>query len=477
MQNIFDENYLLKYLKEELTKTQNSILQLSQKKINSIKIDETNKELTINVNTKLCYDNLNSNKKIITDILNNITEKKFKISISLSSNKENNNITNIKDNIDKNTKKTINENSKNLKIEENKNNKETKINKISTEIPYLNPIYTLDNFIVGENSEFAYNIAKAISSNPGGIYNPFFVYSNVGLGKTHLVEAIGNEVKKNFPNYKVLYTTCEYFTRQYVESVANKNINECKSIYRNTDVLIIDDIQFLEKKEGTLHYLFDIFNSLKEANRQMIFTSDQPATAKVFGERISTRLESGATADLQVPTFEVRVAILKKKCEIEKIHISDDIIFCLAEKITSNIRDLNGALNNIIIYQRFKNSELKIKDIEKILKNSKINIKNYNLEKITPDLIIEKVAKEFDVSKQDIKGIKSTNKLVLPRQISMYLISTYINNISLSEIGELFSGKKHASVIYSKNRINKLIKEDKAILEKIKNIKTALKIK
>lgn len=448
-----EEKELLNSLKEELSKSKISLLNsnalLSQ--IKHIILDSQNKKIDIQVLSSYTANILKNNLKNITTILNNITSSNNTVSISIIE-----------------EKKDEDEKINNTKEETEKKQIKKKVETIKTpnksNIPFLNPSFTLENFIPGENSNFAYNIARAVAANPAGEYNPYLIYSPVGLGKTHLAEAIGNKIIETL-NYKVMYVTCEYFINEFVRSLTEKSVEQYKNMYRNVDVLIIDDVQFLEGKFGIQDALFNIFNSLKDSNKQMIFTSDKPMSAmKEFQPRLSTRLNSGIAADLQPPPFEIRLAILKEKCKEKNYDVDDKILFYIAENITSNVRDLEGCLNRLVGYSKLIDTDLTLERAKEILKDLIFISKDTS--SITLENIIKYVSEEFGVSTMDIRGSKKNKTIVLPRQIAMYLTHT-LTECSSTEIGLFFGGRNHTTILYAIDKMKKELENDSVLKSKV----------
>ena len=330
----------------------------------------------------------------------------------------------------------------------------------------------MDNFIPGDNSRYAYNIAKAIAANPASEYNPFLIYSNVGLGKTHLAEAIGNRIVQTL-KYKVTYVTCEYFINEFMKSIRTNTVEQYKNIYRNVDVLIIDDVQFLEGRGETQNALFNIFNSLKDSNKQMIFTSDRPVSAiKEFLPRLSTRLNSGVVADLQPPSFETKVAILKNKCIQKNINVDDNILFYISENIQSNVRDLEACLNRLIAFVKEMNEPLTLENSKKILKDLIFESKDKS--NITMEKIIKAVADYFNISTSDIRGTKKSKSINEPRHIAFYL-SYILTECSTTEIGIYFGNRDHSTILHSINKIKNNIKTDSVLNETVTILSNIIK--
>ncbi|MDD2732052.1 MAG: chromosomal replication initiator protein DnaA [Candidatus Pacebacteria bacterium] len=331
----------------------------------------------------------------------------------------------------------------------------------------LNPKYIFDSFIVGPFNELPHAAASAVAENPGYIYNPLFIYGGVGLGKTHLLQAIGNEVAKNFKTKKVRYISSEKFTSEVVLSIKNHQIDSFKSKYRAIDVLIIDDIQFLAGKEKTQEEFFHIFNVLYENNKQIILSSDCPPKAiHSLAERLRSRFEGGMTADISNPDFETRVAILKTKAQEKKVDFPIEVYNYLASSIQKNIRELEGALNRLIAYQKINNKQLDLETIKIILKNVLMSPAKV----ITPKKIIQTVAEFYDLKEKDILDCSRKKEIVRPRQIAMYLLREELKS-SFPFIGRKFQGKDHTTAIHSYKKIAKEIEKDKKLEEEISLIK------
>ena len=337
--------------------------------------------------------------------------------------------------------------------------------------PQLQEDYTFDKYIIGENNSFAANTAKAISKNPGKNYNPFFIYGGVGLGKTHLMQAIGNSVYENSDN-KVICVTSEEFLNEYVESIPQGKMNAFKNKYRYTDVLLIDDIQFLQDKPGVQDELFHTFNALITAKKHLVFTCDRPPSElKKFSERLLSRFEQGLKVDLQPPRYEVRCAILKTVAENRKASIPDEVIDLVAKNISSNIRDLIGALNNLISYTEIMGGSITLEIAQQKLRDVLVSSRQLNM---SIENIQRVVAEHFNLSLNDLKGKKKTKNIVFPRQLAMY-IAREITDFSTTELGEAFGGRDHATVIYSIDKIKGQLLTDPALDSQIENLKRLIK--
>ena len=335
--------------------------------------------------------------------------------------------------------------------------KNTRVNAIY-EKANLNPKYTFDTFVVGSNNRFAHAASVAVAESPGESYNPLFLYGGVGLGKTHLMHSVAHYILKHDPSKKVLYVTSETFTNELIEALkVGKNGNEMamtsfREKYRNNDVLLIDDIQFIIGKESTQEEFFHTFNTLHGANKQIILSSDRPPKdMDILEDRIRSRFEWGLLADIQSPDYETRIAILRKKQELDGYSVSDDVIEYIASNIKSNIRELEGALNKIIAYANLEKREINIDLAEQVLRD----IISPNEKKvITPEFIIDTVADHFDITPSDIVGSKRSSKIVFPRQIAMYLCREMLD-APLTGIGKMMGDRDHTTVMHGIEKIEK----------------------
>ena len=332
---------------------------------------------------------------------------------------------------------------------------------------YLNPKYTFDSFVIGNSNRFAHAASLAVAEAPAKAYNPLFIYGGVGLGKTHLMHAIGRFILDQTPSQKVLYVTSEKFTNELINAIKDDKNKEFRDKYRNMDVLLIDDIQFIAGKERTQEEFFHTFNALYEAGKQIILSSDKPPKDIVpLEDRLRSRFEWGLIADIQPPDYETRIAILRKKAQQDKLVVSDEITSFIANKVESNIRELEGTLNKIIAYASLTNSEMTLKLAEKAIKD----ITSSRKKTITSTYIQEMVAKYFDINKEDLRAQKRTRDITLPRQIAMYLCREYAN-LSLPKIGEAFGGRDHTTVIHSYNKISEGIKTKPEVRNAVEDIR------
>ncbi len=344
----------------------------------------------------------------------------------------------------------------------------------------LNPKYTFDTFVVGSNNNFAHAASLAVADSPGEIYNPLFLYGGVGLGKTHLMHSIAHFILEKDPTKKVLYVTSETFTNELIDALKiGKNGNELamttfREKYRNNDVLLIDDIQFIIGKESTQEEFFHTFNHLHVSGKQIIISSDKPPKdIETLEARLRTRFEWGLIADISSPDYETRMAILRKKEELdglERYHIPDEVMQYIANNITSNIRELEGSLNKLIALANLENKPIDIPLAAEALKDM---ISPNNTRKITPELIIEVVSDHFNVPAAELKGKKRNAEIVLPRQIVMYLCRK-MTDTPLKTIGLILGGKDHASVSHGVKKIEHDVKTDEALNNTVNIIKKKL---
>ena len=336
----------------------------------------------------------------------------------------------------------------------------------------LNPKYTFSNFIVGDNNNLAHAASLAVAESPAEIYNPLYIYGGVGLGKTHLMQAIAHFILSADPNKKVLYVTSENFTNEIIDAIRNGSPqanSRFREKYRNADVLLIDDIQFISGKESTQEEFFHTFNDLYEHKKQIIISSDKPPKEiKGLEERLISRFLWGLPIDLQSPNYETRVAILKKKIELEGApHIPDDVIFYIAANVSSNIRELEGSLTKIIAYSKLTSSDITLEFAEGVLKD----LFTDSQREITPDSIIKIVAEHFGISVSDLSSKKKSSDVVYPRQLAMYLCRT-LTEAALSLIGKKLGNRDHSTVLHGYEKIQSEIdidertKNDVEILKK-----------
>ena len=332
----------------------------------------------------------------------------------------------------------------------------------------LNPKYTFDTFVVGNNNRFAQAAAMGVAENPGSKWNPFFIFGGVGLGKTHLMHAIGNEVLKQNPNASILYISSESFTNQLINALRDQSMDKFRDKYRNIDVLLIDDIQFIAGKKSTQEEFFNTFNALYDAQKQIILSSDRPPREiDLLDDRIKSRLEWGITADIQSPDYETRLAILRKKIQLESIIIDDEILSLIATKVDSNIRELEGIINKLIAKASLTETPITIEMAQKAIDDIRGETKV-----ISSAYIQDVVAKYYNISVNDLKGQKRSADVTFPRQIAMYLCRN-VAQMSMPQIGRDFGNRDHSTVMHACDKIEKEIKSNettKLIVESVKNL-------
>ncbi|MDD4893849.1 MAG: chromosomal replication initiator protein DnaA [Candidatus Omnitrophica bacterium] len=331
----------------------------------------------------------------------------------------------------------------------------------------LNPRYTFENFIIGPSNRHAHAYSLAVAESPAKAYNPLFIYGGVGLGKTHLIQAICHHAKvKAGGNLKICYMTSERFTNELIEAIQHRSTPAFRQKYRNTDILVIDDIHFIAGKESTQEEFFHTFNTLYDAHKQIIISSDRPPKEIAnLQDRLVSRFGWGLTTDIQPPDLETRVAILKKKIEREPVSVPDDVIFFIAQLIKTNVRELEGALIRIIAYSLLEEKSITLDLAKEVLKDLLKEPKKL----ITVDFIQRCVAEEFGVSLQEIKLKRRNKNIVLPRQIAMYL-SRELTDLSLPEIGDFFGGKDHTTVLHSYNKIKEDFQQGGPLKERIERV-------
>ncbi|MFA5147751.1 MAG: chromosomal replication initiator protein DnaA [Candidatus Omnitrophota bacterium] len=349
-----------------------------------------------------------------------------------------------------------NEPEKQLPIPQRQPSKTSEKKQEPSNSPGLNPAYTFDDFVIGPSNKMAHAAAMAVAESPAKAYNPLFIYGKAGMGKTHLMNAIGHCVAAKNPNVKVVYITSEQFTNQLIHAIQNRSTDRFRAKYRSVDVLLIDDVHFIAGKESTQEEFFHTFNTLHDAHKQIVLSSDKPPK-EIDGleERLVSRFEWGLIVSISQPDFETRVAILRQKLKREKIDVPDDVIFYIGEKIKSNIRELEGALKrvvaNAVLLKQSVNTELARTVLKDMVKEKE--------SRITAESIFEEVAAYFNVRVSDIKGRRRTKQMVVPRQLSMYLIRKLTDH-SLPEIGELCGGRDHTTVMHACESVESDIKKD-----------------
>ncbi len=324
----------------------------------------------------------------------------------------------------------------------------------------LNPKYTFDSFVIGNSNRFAHAAALAVAEVPAKVYNPFFIYGGVGLGKTHLMHAIGHRITQIHPSIKVLYISSEKFTNDFINAIMSGHPESFRNRYRNIDVLLIDDIQFLAKKEQTQEEFFHTFNALHEANKQIIISSDRPPKdIPTLEDRLRSRFEWGLTTDIQSPDLETRIAILRKKALLENITMPNDVIVYISSRIDNNIRELEGAFNRVNAFAFLNRRPITIDSAVEALKDLFPKEKTHQ---ITPQIIQEIVALHFKIKIDDLNSKRRTRNITVPRQIAMYLCREF-TDWSLPKIGELFGGRDHTTVIHAYEKVNRERQEDRRL--------------
>jgi len=332
---------------------------------------------------------------------------------------------------------------------------------------HLNPKYSFENFVVGPFNELAHAAAFAITKNPGQAYNPLFIYGGTGLGKTHLIQALGNETVKNFPEKRIKYVSSESFVSQIVIAIKNHKMDELKEEFRKIDVLIIDDIQFLAGKEKTQEEFFHLFNALYEKNKQIIISSDRPPNAiPALEERLRSRFEGGMIADISLPDIETRIAILKTKAFEKELTLSNDVLNYIATIFQRNIRELEGSLNKILLFQKQKGGEIDLDFVKNIFQNIVLNPPKTT----SPKKILQAVAAFYDLKERDLIRESRKKEIVKPRQIAMYLLREEMKS-SFPSIGRKLGGKDHTTAIYACEKIGKELKNSESLTNEIGLIK------
>ena len=358
-----------------------------------------------------------------------------------------------------------------------KNASQTKMVESNNQKNPFDPEFTFDNFVVGKCNQYVYAAARAVAEKPGKRYNPLFIYGGVGLGKTHLLHSIGNYIKEFNPSLEIKYVTCEQFTNDYIESLGSvnkaKTNSEFRSKYRNLDVLMVDDIQFISKKTSTQEEFFHTFNELQQNGKQIIISSDRPPKEiETLEDRLRSRFTMGLIQDLQSPDFETRVAILRKKCQLEKYSVDDDVILYIAEKIDSNIRELKGMLTKVYFLSNLLGK--KSADISDAHEAFDERYEEKNEGGLTAESIMKIVCDYFDVSKNDLTGKKKNKEIVEPRMIAIYLINDLLE-MPLVSIGKLFGGRDHTTIMHARDKITTELKTNRKTQTLVSEIKKLLK--
>lgn len=404
-------------------------------------ISLTDDTITIGVPNSFTHDILEKRyKTLVLNSISSVASKKFKINFAILSDINNN------DNFNNNSASKEN------------NDKHVTVNDEMSST--LNPKYTFDSFVVGNSNRFAHAASLAVAESPAKAYNPLFIYGGVGLGKTHLMHAIGHFILNGNPTAKVVYVSSEKFTNELINSIKDDRNEEFRNKYRNIDVLLIDDVQFIAGKERTQEEFFHTFNALHDANKQIILSSDRPPKEiPTLEDRLRSRFEWGLIADIQVPDFETRMAILKKKADVEGLNIPNDVMGYIATKIKSNIRELEGALIRTVAYSSLTNRKINVDLATEALKDI---ISKKQGKHVTINLIQDIVSSYFNLRIDDLTSQRRTRNIAYPRQIAMYL-SRKLTEMSLPKIGEEFGGRDHTTVIHAYEKISENLKTDNSL--------------
>jgi len=341
----------------------------------------------------------------------------------------------------------------------------------------FNPKYTFDSFVMGASNRFAYASALAVAESPGHSYNPLFIYGGVGLGKTHLLQAIGHYVQQSFPHMKVKYVSTEQFTNDFINSIGDrdkKRSDGFRKLYRTNDVLLVDDIQFLSGKEGTQEEFFHTFNTLQQAGKQIVLSSDRPPKdIATLEERLRSRFEQGLITDIQPPDLETRIAILRRKTEGEGLAVSEDVLSFVAERVSSNIRELEGALIRVVAFSSLTRHAIDLDLAHSVLKDI---FPERSAKPVSVPVIQQEVCKFFGISKTELVGNKRSQAIVYPRQIAMYL-SRELTDLSLPQIGAEFGGRDHTTVMHANAKIQKLMNAQREVYNQIQTLTNLVKQK
>ena len=339
----------------------------------------------------------------------------------------------------------------------------------------FNPSHTFDSFVMGSSNRFAYHAALAVAETPGGAYNPLLIYGGVGLGKTHLLQAIGHYAKSSFPHMKVKYCSSEQFTNDFINSIGNRDKSRIEGFrrqYRTIDVLLVDDIQFLAGKEGTQEEFFHTFNTLQQAGKQIVLSADRPP--KDIGDltdRLRSRFGMGLPADIQPPDLETRIAILKRKTEAEGVTLDDDVLAFMADRVSTNIRELEGALNRVLAFSGLTRSVVDVDLARTVLQDV---FPERSIRPIAISTIQQEVCKFYSISKNDIISNKRSQAIVYPRQIAMYL-ARELTDMSLPRIGSEFGGRDHTTVMHADAKIRKLMNTQREVYNQIQSLTNLVK--
>jgi len=421
--------------------------------------------LLISTNSNIAKKRIYKNYlELINKIIKEVTEKNIKLKIKVE---EFENIQQTKINFPE--IQDLQDFKKEKKPKEYKENKniplsENQIDALKSISNNLNLKYTFDTFVVGSHDKFAHAAAFAVAKSPGRAHNPLFIYGGSGLGKTHLMQAIGHYVLVNHPNLKIKYMSTESFTNELITSIRSDKMPAFRAKYRQMDVLLLDDIQFIEGKESTQEEIFHTFNTLYESGKQIILTSDRPPkNIPSLTERLRSRFEWGLLADIQVPDIETRMAILKNKIERDNLFVPDDVLEIIAAAYQNNIRELEGGLNRVIAYVSINDCPMTVESVKKII-NSSVSGKN-----LTIDKIIEIAANHFSMESADLKGQSRAKEFSHARQIAIYLVRDMTNS-SFPSIGNAFGGRKHTTILYAYEKMKEEIQTNKVLADTVSQI-------
>lgn len=420
-------------------------------------VEDTLSQITVSVSSEFMWIQMNSKKYVqrLEDKINELTGQQISIT-HIVKNKQTVSVPKKEPLPEPETKPTINEPEIVHQVEKKSEPTENSHKKH----PQLNENFTFETFVPGENSIYAYNASISAAKNPGKAYNPILIYGGVGLGKTHLMQALGNFIYSNNEKSKIAYTSAENFTNEFTASLKNQTIDNFKKKYRSLDVLLLDDIQFLEGKEGTQEELFHTFNSIYDKNGQIVFTSDRPIKElKGFTERISSRFSRGLNVDLQPPNYENRLAIIQKKLELLHKSIPQDVIEYIAKNCQTNVRDIESCITKSIGFAELVGKPLTVEIAQNQLRDT---INDPYSGTITIENIQKVVAEHYNVSVSDLKSKKKDRKFVIPRQISIYICCS-LTEYSTTEIGNEFGGRDHTTIMHARDKVESLLKTDSSM--------------
>ena len=420
-------------------------------------VEDTLSQITVSVSSEFMWIQMNSKKYVqrLEDKINELTGQQISIT-HIVKNKQTVSVPKKEPLPEPETKTTINEPEIVHQVEKKSGPTENSHKKH----PQLNENFTFETFVPGENSIYAYNASISAAKNPGKAYNPILIYGGVGLGKTHLMQALGNFIYSNNEKSKIAYTSAENFTNEFTASLKNQTIDNFKKKYRSLDVLLLDDIQFLEGKEGTQEELFHTFNSIYDKNGQIVFTSDRPIKElKGFTERISSRFSRGLNVDLQPPNYENRLAIIQKKLELLHKSIPQDVIEYIAKNCQTNVRDIESCITKSIGFAEIVGKPLTVEIAQNQLRDT---INDPYSGTITIENIQKVVAEHYNVSVSDLKSKKKDRKFVIPRQISIFICCS-LTEYSTTEIGNEFGGRDHTTIMHARDKVESLLKTDSSM--------------